>query len=215
MTLICMANSFLPVFHPMQACTFCNCGLGSRKSPFRLLIYVPSQFHLQRGMTLAPRVQVITQLSCNAIYGHDVYDQTNLHTDHQHHHIDDNSLPELITNPDSLPSQIGTLNSFSSYIYYPLKFSSSQSTSSTDTDDDEPDPRAAPSKRCLSDPAVQAGAARIQTIMTTIMGTLSALTTGWWGHFGERHGRTRVLAFSTLGLLLTFVPPSPLIECSF
>ena len=77
-----------------------------------------------------------------------------------------------------------------------------------DDDDDgkgEDDPRNLPSHRCMSDPAVQAGAARLQTIMTTTMGTLSALTTGWWGHFGERHGRTRVLAFSTLGLFLTLV----------
>lgn len=40
-------------------------------------------------------------------------------------------------------------------------------------------------------------------IMTTTMGLLSALTTGWWGHFGERFGRTKVLAGSTLGLFLT------------
>ncbi|TCD67076.1 hypothetical protein EIP91_000589 [Steccherinum ochraceum] len=72
-----------------------------------------------------------------------------------------------------------------------------------DGDDDEPDPRAMPSHRCLSDPKVQAGAARIQTIMTTIAGFLSALTTGWWGHFGERYGRTRVLAAATVGLFLT------------
>ncbi|KAG6817670.1 hypothetical protein H0H87_005428 [Tephrocybe sp. NHM501043] len=35
------------------------------------------------------------------------------------------------------------------------------------------------------------------------MGLLSALTTGWWGHFGERHGRTKVLAIVTFGLFLT------------
>lgn len=34
------------------------------------------------------------------------------------------------------------------------------------------------------------------------MGLLSALTTGWWGRFGERHGRTKILAISTLGLFL-------------
>ncbi|PCH42581.1 MFS general substrate transporter [Wolfiporia cocos MD-104 SS10] len=70
-------------------------------------------------------------------------------------------------------------------------------------DDDEPDPRTLPSKRCLQDPAVQSGAARLQTIMTFTMGVLSALTTGWWGHFGEMHGRTRVLSAATLGLFLT------------
>ncbi|EKM57891.1 uncharacterized protein PHACADRAFT_251794 [Phanerochaete carnosa HHB-10118-sp] len=39
--------------------------------------------------------------------------------------------------------------------------------------------------------------------MTTTMGLLSAITTGWWGHFGEQYGRTRVLAAATLGLFLT------------
>ena len=61
----------------------------------------------------------------------------------------------------------------------------------------------------------------MQTIMMTTMGFLSALTTGkpgnlsiqssclisfegWWGHFGERHGRTKVLALSLFGMLLTY-----------
>jgi hypothetical protein len=57
----------------------------------------------------------------------------------------------------------------------------------------------------LGNPAVQAGAARLQAMMTTTMGFLSALTTGWWGRFGERHGRTKVLAGATFGLFLTCV----------
>ncbi len=69
--------------------------------------------------------------------------------------------------------------------------------------DEEEDPRRLPSNQCMSDSAVQAGAARLQTIMTTTMGLLSALTTGWWGHFGERHGRTKVMAIATFGLFLT------------
>lgn len=69
--------------------------------------------------------------------------------------------------------------------------------------DEEDDPRHLPSIQCTSDAAVQAGAARLQTVMTTTMGLLSALTTGWWGHFGERHGRTRVMAMATFGLFLT------------
>lgn len=171
-------------------------------------------------MTLAPRVQVFTQLSCNAIYGHDVYNHTNLsrhshppHIDFQHH---DQYLPPL-SSPNNPHSELDILDTIVSYIYSPpdFKFTSShpQTTSSpnsgTQDEEEEVDPRTVPSKRCLSDPAVQAGAAKIQTIMTTTMGVLSALTTGWWGHFGERHGRTRVLAMSTLGLLLTFVSSFP------
>ncbi|KAJ7367765.1 hypothetical protein DFH08DRAFT_676719 [Mycena albidolilacea] len=57
--------------------------------------------------------------------------------------------------------------------------------------------------RCTSDPAVEAGAARIQTTFTITMGLLSALTTGWWGGAGERFGRTKVLAISAFGYFLT------------
>ncbi|EGO24383.1 hypothetical protein SERLADRAFT_361476 [Serpula lacrymans var. lacrymans S7.9] len=134
---------------------------------------------LTRGMTLASRVEVFTQLACNSLHGHDheLYNHT-LHTHlsllHPIHHSLDPAGPHLI----------------------PLHY--------TDIDDDpENDPRTIPSSKCVSDPAVQARAARTQTIMTTTMGALSALTTAWWGKFGERHGRTRVLAIATCGLFLT------------
>ncbi|KAI5118105.1 hypothetical protein M0805_005212 [Coniferiporia weirii] len=139
-----------------------------RRKPFyraRPLWIVPFAVlaSIARGMTIAPRVEVFTQLSCSAVLGH---------------------LPDYNhTQTRELASQL--------HSFYSL-------------DDPEiDDPLRIPTKRCLSDPAVQAGAARLQTIMTTSMGLLTVLTTGWWGHFGERHGRTRVLAASTLGLLLT------------
>ena len=142
----------------------------------------------QRGMTIAPRVEVFTQLSCNSVYGHTDYN----HTRH-----------DLVTTSYSFHiSEDG--NVLRPFI-------------DSDEDDNDDDPMRIPTKRCLDDPAVQSGAARIQMYMTTIMGTLSALTTGWWGHFGEKHGRTRVLAVSTLGLLFTdlifilvSIPRSPL-----
>ncbi|RDX44016.1 hypothetical protein OH76DRAFT_1541666 [Lentinus brumalis] len=139
-----------------------------------------------RGMTLAPRVQVYTQLSCNAIYGHDVYDHTRLNE------------TSLFPNSSHIPS----FSPSAASVLLELHFPSSDGRRSR-SDDDEPDPRRPPSERCLKDPAVQSGAARLQTIMTTTMGVLSALTTGWWGHFGETHGRTRVLAVSTFGLFMT------------
>ncbi|THH32789.1 hypothetical protein EUX98_g1421 [Antrodiella citrinella] len=146
---------------------------------------------MQRGMTLAPRVQVFTQLSCNAIYGHDVYDHTGTTAL--------SSLPYSTSHSLSNPPYHQSPN----ITYLSFNTATAPPATHSDGDDDEPDPRAMPSHRCLSDAAVQAGAARIQMIMTTIGGLLSALTTGWWGHFGERHGRTRVLAASTLGLFLT------------
>jgi len=141
---------------------------------------------------------VFTQLSCNAIYGHDVYDHTS---------TGNNTLlaSHSYTPPshlDSMASFIGRADmDFSTLTHMQAITFVSQET--PEDDDDEPDPRNVPSKRCLQDPAVQSGAARLQTIMTFTMGVLSALTTGWWGHFGELHGRTRVLAAATMGLFLT------------
>ncbi|KZT06143.1 MFS general substrate transporter [Laetiporus sulphureus 93-53] len=151
-----------------------------------------------RGMTLGPRVEVFTQLSCNAIYGRDVYDHTGandsvlLTTTYQY-----NPLMDIDSSGNHLSRLPVDLTSITQE--QPIYFASNTS----DDDDDEPDPRVIPSRRCLQDPAVQSGAARLQMIMTFTMGVLSALTTGWWGHFGELHGRTRVLSAATLGLLLT------------
>lgn len=138
-------------------------------------------------MTIAPRVEVFTQLSCNALHGRPIdFNHTRSHAD----------------TPQSFSTNKFDLNTFSPH----NSFTTSTLAGNDDDNDgwgDPEDPTHLPTKRCAQDPAVQAGAARLQMIMTTTMGTLSAITTGWWGHFGERHGRTRVLAASTLGWLLT------------
>ncbi|KAJ6463249.1 major facilitator superfamily-domain-containing protein [Mycena vitilis] len=160
-----------------------------RKKPFyraRPLWLVPFAIAaaLIRGMTLAPRVTVYTQLSCSR-----------LHLEYNH-----------TTSP--LPAD-------------PIYYDSTQPASialfdpiTTAGNDESP-----PSSRCVTDPEVRARvqAARIQTMYSITMGLLSALTTGWWGHFGERHGRTRVLAIASFGWFLTDVtfilassPSSPL-----
>ncbi|KAF9444748.1 MFS general substrate transporter [Macrolepiota fuliginosa MF-IS2] len=86
-------------------------------------------------------------------------------------------------------------------------------------------------QRCAADPVVQAAVAKLSAgmlfnpiiflclhpssiisdvnvysfnaAMTTSMGILSCLTTGWWGAFSDRYGRGRVMGISVLGLLLT------------
>lgn len=145
-------------------------------------------------MTLAPRVQVYTQLSCNAVFGHDVYDHTSNDSTSLLATPFSNSTADRYTQPYNTFGPV--IDEHGTQPIY-LRFAGSSD------DEEEPDPRSVPSKRCMSDARVQAGAARIQTTMTTVMGTLSALTTGWWGHIGEKHGRTRVLAAATLGLFLT------------
>lgn len=147
-------------------------------------------------MTIAPRIEVFTQLSCNRLHGHDRYNHTQSLIYDPTVAAQGATSFYLSLDPLGPPLHPHHANRTP---YYNLTFANNGS------DDEEEDPRRLPSSRCLSDPAVQAGAARIQTIMTTTMGLLSALTTGWWGRFGERHGRTKVLAISTLGLFLTYV----------
>jgi hypothetical protein len=150
-------------------------------------------------MTLAPRLEVYTQLACNNLYGH--------HEWNHRQHATPNFSSDIANIP--LYASIDPLGPhFNPYSLFPepgttfVPHPNDRLVNDDDTDDTE-DPRRIPSARCVSDPAVQASAARLQTIMITTMGLLSALTTGWWGHFSERHGRTRVLALSTLGLFLT------------
>lgn len=161
----------------------------------RIIDYFPRP---QRGMTLAPRVQVFTQLSCNIVRDNDKYDHTTTSSS-----VGLTSPPLALAlplepfgpHPDLLPylplppTEAFTLHQFVTF-----------ETNSSDNSD-RPDPSNPLS--CNEDPAVQAIAARLQTIMAMTVGTLCALSTGWWGHFGERHGRTRVLAAATVGLFLT------------
>lgn len=184
-------------------------------------------------MTVAPRVEVYTQLSCAALHRGDWnHTQTQeLYPASLLNPIPQDLLSREATswdlalassrNSSTIPKASTSSHSLAFYASIdplgpplhasPHSFSSSPTPYSLSTTHLDPvdDPQVEfddPRRRCLADPAaVQAGAARLQTMMTTTMGLLSALTTGWWGHFGERHGRTRVLAFSTMGLFLTYV----------
>ncbi|KAK7061271.1 MFS general substrate transporter [Favolaschia claudopus] len=153
-----------------------------RKKPFyraRPLWLVPFAMAaaLIRGMTLSSRVEVYTQLAC--YYLSDRFNQTpTLAVDPFLYHIPPSSETEVAFFPP-----IHTV---------------------WNTEGDQQPSRQEPPPRCKADPAaVQASAARIQTTYSIIMGLLSALTTGWWGHFGDRLGRTKVLAISTFGWFLT------------
>ncbi|KAJ7756478.1 major facilitator superfamily domain-containing protein [Mycena maculata] len=149
---------------------------------------------LVRGMTLAPRVEIFTQLSCSRLH-------------HSYNHTATAWVEATSVMPTYAPLYFGLdplgpqFNPESNQVLVFSEPGEDEPWNDDDTGGD--DPRRLPSARCMSDPTVQAGAARIQTMFTTIMGALSAFTTGWWGRFGERHGRTKVLAIATLGLFLT------------
>ncbi|TFK75207.1 MFS general substrate transporter [Pluteus cervinus] len=153
---------------------------------------------LVRGMTLAPRVEVYTQLSCYQLHGHLSYNHTFTRPQESSSHLDALYPPE--------PQSTQQLHHLSFVTKSPPPTPSDDTTEDDGDggyDEGEDDPRRLPSARCTADPAVQAGAAQLQTIMTVTMGILSALTAGWWGHFSEVHGRTKVLALSTFGLMIT------------
>ncbi|KAF9039313.1 hypothetical protein BJ165DRAFT_1407512 [Panaeolus papilionaceus] len=54
---------------------------------------------------------------------------------------------------------------------------------------------------CASDPVVQAAAAKLTTMVTTVVGVLTCLTVGYWGSFSDRHGRARVMTISLIAAL--------------
>src|SRR6266849_8086975 len=128
-------------------------------------------------MTLAPRVQVYTQLSCNALHRRQHYGLSG-NILHSNHSLPPTLAPEYIA-PSLTP------------VYF-QHFTNSRGHNGAEV------PWQFPSQECLSDPAVQSGAARLQTTMATIMGILSVCSTTWWGHYGQNHGRTKFLAASTL-----------------
>ncbi len=134
-------------------------------------------------MTAAPRVQVYTQLACNVAYGKQPHDRS------------DYILPPHLSSTLVPALEHATVTPIP--VHFPHFSHIPEHTYSED-------PRQVLSNRCFSDPAVQAGAARLQTIMATIMGVLSVCTTAWWSHYGQKHGRTKVLAASTLGTLFTY-----------
>ncbi|OCH93392.1 MFS general substrate transporter [Obba rivulosa] len=58
-------------------------------------------------------------------------------------------------------------------------------------------------KLCASDPVVMAAVAKLLVAMTTSMGFLGCLTTGWWGALSDRYGRTRVMSCAVVGALFS------------
>ncbi|KAI6164539.1 major facilitator superfamily domain-containing protein [Pisolithus thermaeus] len=57
-------------------------------------------------------------------------------------------------------------------------------------------------QKCTSDPAVQAVVAKLSATLTTTMGILSCLVTGWWANFSDRYGRRPVFVASMVGIIL-------------
>lgn len=143
-----------------------------RPSPIWLLALMPFS-SIAWSSTIAPRVEIYTQLAC-AVHSPDLYD--------------DKLLGLISTNTTPLEA--------------PLEIEQDRHITVFFRDMLEP-PKNANSNRCASDPVVQTSVAKLAAAMTATMGVLGCLTTGAWGSYSDRHGRTVVLGVSVIGVLST------------
>lgn len=151
-------------------------------------------------MTLAPRVEIYTNLACEA-YLPD-------HAHHTHHPSNPNSTYVEVL-PLTPPSFYSASWTSPEDLFSPNSFTWS-TFSKGDKHHEIPDGEdeaigELPKQRCFKDPVVQQAAAKLQMTVILTMGVLSAATTGWWGSVGDRIGRTKILALSLMGYLFTSV----------
>ncbi|KAF8583728.1 MFS general substrate transporter [Ramaria rubella] len=171
---------------PSTASTLTNEEPRRRKSTLWLL---PIVFlaGFSRGMTMAPRIEVYTQIACDDI------------------HPSLTSPPPL--SPNASLSFPLTLSDF--HLASPLMFDSTipptllytpQSIEMVHRDEKDNFHVATPSDDCLRDPAVQSRAAGIQATLGTIVGVLSIITAGYWGQISDAFGRKTVLSLILFGM---------------
>ncbi|KAK7020467.1 MFS domain-containing protein [Favolaschia claudopus] len=151
-----------------------------RPSPLWLLCLTPLST-ICSAATLAPKIEIYNLLACS-VHKPEIF---------RHRHF----LPSF--NAPSEPSELDETT-------YPPSFDIALNTNSSifslmsDL----------PTKECSSDPTVIAAVAKLTATLTTSMGVLGCLTTGFWGAFSDRYGRSRILALTVFGVLvndLTFI----------
>ncbi|KAL5634517.1 hypothetical protein ACGC1H_002536 [Rhizoctonia solani] len=157
-----------------------------RQAAPKLLVPFALASALCRGMTLAPRVAVFTQIACDElrIESNLAYAPgwlRNNSSENPGFSIGlDMQSPVLAVLPSKLPVRVH-MN--------PVAHVGNTASISSDHD------------ACRVDSAVQQGAARLQTLILTLAGALSAVTSGFWGQFGDKHGRRGVIALSIFAML--------------
>ncbi|KAF8163650.1 major facilitator superfamily domain-containing protein [Crassisporium funariophilum] len=166
-----------------------------RPSPWWLLGIMPFT-SIAMAVTIAPRIEIYTMIACS-VHKPDIFRQ---------------NFPglELGTQGFSANRSSGV----DKFRYFaepgqaynsplePLYFQDTVTLAGPWSKNDEDIP---PNRRnlCASDPVVQAAVAKLTAVIAACMGILSCITTGWWGAFSDRYGRTRVMGISVLGLLIT------------
>ncbi|BGP20086.1 hypothetical protein JCM10213v2_008221 [Rhodosporidiobolus nylandii] len=132
---------------------------------------------LSMGMTIAPKLEIYTQLICRSLPP-EVSGVTA-------------PPPILISDPavHPLPKAGEGKSSRVEWIFDPEQAG-------------EMDPEKEWSNQCHRSSAVQGQVARLALVLTLMMGVLSSLTTGFWGAFSDRRGRKPVLVLALLGTVL-------------
>ncbi|KAJ7120490.1 major facilitator superfamily domain-containing protein [Mycena crocata] len=147
-----------------------------RPSPWWLMVATPFST-IAMSATLAPKVEIYTLLACSV------------------------HKPEIFRDsrfwPADIPASLRPHQESSVHITFPPSFEIALNNNHTMSTAEKPVP-----SPCASDPVVQAAVAKLTTAITTSMGVLGCLTTGWWGSFSDRYGRTRILGLTILGLLV-------------
>ncbi|KAJ1308003.1 hypothetical protein OPQ81_002076 [Rhizoctonia solani] len=166
-----------------------------RRPAPKLLVPFALASALCRGMTLAPRVEVFTQIACDELriepdraYAPEDALRNYSSTNHGFSTGLDMQSPLMVVVPSHprLPGQL--------HLATVTRVRNSHAI-----------PTSAPisSDECRIDPVVQQGAAKLQTLIMTLAGVLSAVTSGFWGQFGDKHGRTGVMALSIFAMLMS------------
>lgn len=164
-------------------------------------------------MTLAPRVEVFTRIACDSLQPVHTYTSA--------------IQVAALGNQTVYFAMHGEIESPHLVLGLPSRFAKSvHSSAATLIRHDNGVPRPMSAAKCRADPAVQQGAAKLQTrkccllspicadtsfrssdpdlsVMITLTGALSSLTAGFWGAFGDRHGRSSVIALGIMAMLVT------------
>ncbi|KAJ7709720.1 major facilitator superfamily domain-containing protein [Mycena rosella] len=150
-----------------------------RPSPWWLLVCTPLST-IAMSATMAPKIEIYTLLACS-VHKPEIFEDMRAH------------LPSYVR-----PNEASTART----IFPPSFDIAINNNSSTIISMDEPH-----ANPCASDPVVMAAVAKLTTgksyPIAATMGVLGCLTTGWWGSFSDRYGRTRILGLTITGLLFT------------
>ncbi|PPQ91426.1 hypothetical protein CVT25_014314 [Psilocybe cyanescens] len=160
-----------------------------KPSPWWLLMLMPFTA-IATSATIAPRIEMYTILACK-VHRPDIFRE--VYPDYGIQGFGagiSQSADQLDGHAFNHPNLPSTSRAFSF-------FSPETSSAGIDAFSRRPIKR----NKCAADHTVASAVAKLTAVISTWMGTLSILTTGWWGAFSDRYGRTRVMGIFILSLL--------------